>query len=576
MKSFYCMLVLVAVMSAKLFAVQDIIKTDTVGFRPGDIKYFTAIKNLTGFSIIDALSGKPVYSGSLKGPVHDNDSGDDCFLGDFSGLTLTGKYYIETGAGRSCDFRIAGDIYNEALYKTMHGFYLQRCGIDIKDKDGFSHAACHLKGADCHESTNLDCEDVDVSGGWHDAGDYGKYSVNSGISTGTMLLMFERYKDRLIPFLTGIPDEQKSAKLPDTLNEAKWNLDWMLKMQDEKTGGVFHKATPLRFPDMDVMPEADKSQYAIYEITTAATADFAAVMAIASRVFITYDSDYSARCIRAAESAWVFLELHPAIMPEGGFKNPPDTSTGNYSDADDSDERLWAAAELFSTTGSGKYNEYFLGNYKKWSPLISGSPSWRQVQEIGMVSYCMSLQPAKSQEACGKIKESLDTECMGLVSKINENGYRNLMRTEDYIWGSNAVALNYAVTLLCGAGLLNKPEYENSALEVLHYILGRNPFGMSYVTAVGAVYPMNIHHRPSVADKKIEPWPGLMAGGPNKKPQDKALKALPANTPPARCYADSRESYASNEIAINWNAPLVYVLAAFIPDINKVATAAEK
>jgi endoglucanase len=103
-------------------------------------------------------------------------------------------------------------------------------------------------------------------------------------------------------------------------------------------------------------------------------------------------------------------------------------------------------------------------------------------------------------------------------------------------------------------------------MDNLLYLLGRNTFSLSWVTRAGANPFRHPHHRPSGADNNAEPWPGLLAGGPNAGRQDAALKALPTGLPPAKIYIDDQASYASNEVAINWNAPLVFVLASTLPE----------
>jgi endoglucanase len=147
------------------------------------------------------------------------------------------------------------------------------------------------------------------------------------------------------------------------------------------------------------------------------------------------------------------------------------------------------------------------------------------------------------------------------VERTQTNGYRISMTARDYIWGSNSVVANYGMQLLVANALRPNPRHVETAVENLHYLLGRNTFSLSFVTRVGANAFRNPHHRPSGADTNADPWPGLLSGGPNRSPQDPAMKKLPAGLPPAKMFLDEQESYASNEIAINWNAPLVFLLS---------------
>jgi endoglucanase len=137
------------------------------------------------------------------------------------------------------------------------------------------------------------------------------------------------------------------------------------------------------------------------------------------------------------------------------------------------------------------------------------------------------------------------------------------MQSRDMVWGSNAVVLNQALVLLQGHWLTGRRDFLDAAQSQFDYILGRNPLGVSFVTGYGVRTPMHIHHRPSEADGIDEPVPGLLSGGPNPGRQDARDCKVPyASSVPALAWLDDNCSYASNEIAINWNAPLVYVSAA--------------
>jgi endoglucanase len=305
MKDFLLIFILLfAVADVSICAVNENIKIDMVGYLPSGSKYVVVTEKADNFAVKDVKTGKAVFFGQLKGPVADHDSGDDCYIGDFSGVTSPGEYNIEImDKGSSYNFKIGSGIFTDVFYKVMRGFYLQRCGVEVSDKEGRGHGECHVKPALFHQTTG-EQGTLDVSGGWHDAGDYGKYTVNSGISTATLLYMFERNRNKLQAFKLDIPAD---GRLPDVLAEAKYNIDWMMKMQNI-SGGVYHKVTPLRFPEMNKKPDEDSADQYIYEITSCATGDLAAVTALASRVYGPYDAAYAAKCLEAAERAWKFLD----------------------------------------------------------------------------------------------------------------------------------------------------------------------------------------------------------------------------------------------------------------------------
>ncbi len=541
------------------------VKIDQNGYLPDEFKYVIVTAKSKNFTIKRIEDNKPVFYGELRGPVSDYNSGDNCYIGNFTKFNQPGQYFIETdNAGISYNFKIGNDIFQKAFYKVMRGFYLQRCGMAVKDPNGYGHPACHLKQAILHP-TLLEKGEIDVTGGWHDAGDYGKYVVNSGISTATLLYAYERYPEKLKNFKLDL-SEQTNNSLPDILAEAKWNIDWMLKMQ-RKDGAVYHKVTTERFPDMLKKAEDDNEQQFIYEITTTATGNLAAVAAIAARVYKDFDSGFSQKCLNAAEKAWKFLYYHPEQIPASGFKNPPGTNTGQYSDGFDGDERFWAAMELFLTTGKETYKDYISKNYSYWQPVVSAPAYWWEVYVLAMLSYLYSTRKDRDEQLIDRIKNDLEKHADLLLERIEKNGYKYVLEEKDYIWGSNSVALNYAINLLVASEFLyngRSANYKQGAMEIVHYLFGRNPFSKSYVTGIGQNYVRNIHHRPSVADDLEEPYPGLLAGGPNMKKSDPVLRQLSFDTPAAKCFVDDTGSYASNEIAINWNAPLAYVLASLM------------
>ena len=540
------------------------IKVDQVGYLPEAPKLAFVVTNQPAneFLLRKVTDSTIVFRGRLSAPVNDTDSGDQVRAADFSAFRNEGRFYIEVpGVGTSWSFAIGPSVYRRAFYLTMRSFYGQRCGtaVDLGSEfPGFKHPACHLNGA-YHASSGKSGPQVSTKG-WHDAGDYGRYVVNSGISTGELLWTWEFFEPQLRNLKLNIPESNNST--PDILDEIRWNLDWMLTMQDED-GGVWHKQTSERFADF-VMPENDPLvSYVIgtgkepYKSTTA-TADFVAVLAIAARVYKPFDQTYARKCLAAAEKAWVWLQKYPSVT----FRNTEGVVTGGYGDNDPRDEIFWAAAELWRTTKHENYERYFLARYTDQVPAIAAAPpGWSRVAPLALWTY--ALDHAANKDAGNAIRQHSLKAADEIVERTNKNGYRNSLRNRDYVWGSNGVAANYGVQLLIANAIKPDVRYREAALENLHYILGRNTFSLSWVTQLGENPYRQPHHRPSQADNNREPWPGLLSGGPNRSKQDPAMRKL-AELPPAKMYLDDWESYAANEIAINWNAPLVFLLAAFL------------
>jgi len=539
------------------------IKLDQAGYSTDAPKVALVSVPARTFQVRRSGDNVEVFKGTLSAGATDRNSGDIVQAADFSGLRTAGKYYVEVpGAGRSWDFSIGPDVFWRPYYLAMRAFYGQRCGtaVDLGPEfQQYKHAACHLEGS-FHASSGKQGR-RDTVGGWHDAGDYGRYMVNSGIATGTLLWAFEMFGSKLKNIKLNIPESGNGT--PDMLNEARWNLEWMLKMQDED-GGAWHKQTSEHFCDF-IMPEEDRLPSEVIGAgtlpykSTCATADLSAVAAIAARVYQPFDKDFAARNLRAARAAWAWTERYPDVT----FKNPPGISTGEYGDPNCGDERLWAAAELWRTTGEAQYNRYFVDHYAGYLASLRTleAETWRVVAPMGLWTYALSARPDADSGVLGAVREAALQAARHTVERTRRNPYHISLGEGDFRWGSNGLVANYGMELLIANALSPDRSSVEAALDNLHYLAGRNTFSISWVTQVGEHPFRHPHHRPSGADKLPEPWPGLLSGGPNADRQDPVLGALLAGLPPAKVYSDDQGSYASNEVCINWQAMLVFLLA---------------
>ncbi|MBN2754875.1 MAG: glycoside hydrolase family 9 protein [Candidatus Goldbacteria bacterium] len=558
MKRLILLTTAVLLFTISIFSAQnDAIRVDMEGYRTLGNKFVILVGNsATSFTVKTVSGGTTVFTGTFGTAIADAASGDSVKIGDFSALTTPGEYYVAvTGLGESYNFRISDTIHTDTLTTLMRGFYGQRCGASVTlthRGTTFTHGACHLNDGTYAGSTGLSGT-KNTTGGWHDAGDYGKYSLNCGVTNGELLLMYEKYYDALEHINLGLP--YSGGALPDVLTEIKYNLDWHKKMQ-HTNGGVFHKLSN-GFPQ-GIMPTADTDTRYIFEISSAATADFAAIMAIAARVFEMYDAAYAAECLTAAQNAWAFLQANPNIVPAGGFTDG--SMGGIYGDTDDSDERLWAAVELFNTTGETTYNTYVADHYldRALTLMSDSGDDWKELHPVAYMSYMQSKQPSVNATVVNVMKAGFQNHVNTFRTRVQStNGYKFVLNSGDYYWGSNSVALNRAIRLVAASEIFGDDTYKDAAEEVLHYILGRNAMNKSYLTYVGEVYTSQPHHQPSAADGITPPWPGILAGGPNEY-----YDTIGA---PAKCYVDDAGNYTSNEVAINWMAAYAYVLAAFVP-----------
>jgi endoglucanase len=538
------------------------IKVDQVGYLPAAAKVAIVTAPAQTFVVKRSRDSKIVLKGNIGSAMKDSDTGGTVQSADFSALRRFGDYYLEVpGVGRSWTFSIRADVDSRAYYLATRAFYGQRCGtaVDLGPEfPGYKHPACHLKG-EYHESSGKSGP-YDDAGGWHDAGDYGRYIPSSSITVGTLMWAWEFYGSKLEKISLSIPESGNGT--PDILSETRWNLAWMLKMQDSD-GGVWHKQTSEKFSDF-IMPQDDTAPSEVIGTgkepykSTCATADLAAVGAIAARVYKPYDAKFAAHNLEAARKAWAWAEANPNVT----FKNPAGVVTGEYSDSQCGDERLWAAAELWRTTGESEFNKYVVAEYAKYLDKLASPPpeSWAEMSPFAVWTYLLAGRDGADSGVAAEMRQRTLAAAEGIVARTRSNPYHVSMTAEDYMWGSNGNAAQYGMQLLVANRLSPNPAYVETAADNLHYLLGRNAFSLSFVTQVGTNSVHHPHHRPSGADRNAEPWPGLLTGGPNARRQDSALKALP-DLPPAMVYADDQESYASNEVAINWQAMLVFLLA---------------
>jgi len=513
--------------------------------------------------VVDKGTGAIVYrTAFVLTSAQDPSTGFKTLKGDFSSFAREGTYQILTpSTDTSYVFTISKTVYEDVYKKSLKGFYFQRCGAALLSQNAgvYARTICHVNDAVFHSSTDHAGSKVTTLG-WHDAGDYGKYVVNAGISVGTLLLAYELFPSKVRYDDLNIPESGNGV--PDLLDEVRFELEWFLEMQDTADGGVYFKVTTANF-DAFEMPSQDVATRYIYQKSTTATGDFAAVMAQAARIYSPFDAVFSSQCLAAAQKAWQYLQSNPSIVPTGGFHNPSGTGTGEYSDGNDADERLWAAAELFVTTGADTYHNYFKSHYDA-NGIFSSTMGWQNVNSMAQLAYLTGKQLLADSAVKSQLQSGLTTYCNNLLAIVSSDGLNVSLLPADYGWGSNGYCLNNAVLLIAGFLTTSNHDFYVAALEQLNYILGCNRHNMTFVTGVGSARPMHPHHRPSASDGIVEPVPGLMAGGPDRYLDDSVLSSLfTSSTPPAACYVDDQGSYASNEIAINWNAPLVFVSGFF-------------
>jgi endoglucanase len=550
----------------------DQIKLNQLGFYTyaPKVAAITSSPSSPVFFVINQDSKDTVHRGKLSHERQSLNSSLKTHIADFSAFQSTGIYILFVpGIGYSYPFTINDQVLRTIAIASLKGYYYQRISMPLEEKYAgkwkrpAGHAdmevLIHPSAASQQRPAGTK---ISSPGGWYDAGDYNKYIVNSGITMGTLLSAYEDFPAHFDKLSTNIPETNDA--IPDILNEILYNLRWMLTMQDPHDGGVYHKCTNAAFDGM-VMPGVTTAPRYVVQKGTAASLDFAAVMAQSARILRKFKKQLPGladTCLKAATTAWAWSQNNPALIYNQNAINSqhePKITTGAYGDRDFKDEWLWAAAELYTLTKDKQYQSVLAERINDSMQL----PTWGNVRMLGFYSLIRheKLLPLELSAAIRSTKTKLVIFADRYLQSADQNAFQTVMgqSRRDFNWGSNSNAANQGVVLINAYFITKNKKYLDYALGNLDYLLGRNATGYCFVTGLGSKSPMYPHHRPSVADKIPEPVPGLLAGGPNPGRQDKCKYEY---TEPETAYTDLECSYASNEIAINWNAPLVYLANA--------------
>ena len=509
---------------------------------------------------IENLDGEEVFAGKTGAWKYWELSGDSVRVADFSDLSEPGEYVLYVNdTSFSYPFKIGSHLYSDLSNAVLKSYYFARCGVDI---DSIHGGVWHRKAGhpDTSVVVHVSAADgfrpkgtvISSPGGWYDAGDYGKYVVNSGITTYTLLLSSELNTEYHQQQNLNIPESDN--RIPDILDETLVNLKWMLTMQDPNDGGLYHKLTTKNFVGF-VMPTETHEQRYVVQKSTAAALDFAATMAHSVKILNSYElNDLAEQAQQSANAAYNWALRNPEVF----YHQPEDISTGGYGDISLKDEWFWAAAEMYLLTGNPQYREMMLEKYQK--PL---TPTWNQVQTLGVISILNS----EKRNEFPDMEADFMTHVDNLIAKEETSPY--VVSIDKFAWGSNSDVANDGMLKRIAFGLSGNEKYLTSAQNDLDYLLGRNATGYSFITGYGAKSPKHPHQRISSADGVEAPMPGFLAGGPNISVMNDCNPIeVKRSSYPAKSYIDVECSYSTNETAINWNAPLVFLVSA-LDDIDR-------
>ena len=571
------------------------IRFNQVGFTPDGPKRFvvaTAAAQRLPWRLV-RTDGIVAASGRSEPFGPDSASGERVHRVVVTARLAPGTYRLVVAGVSSRPVVVSDRPFRGLFRNAMSFFYQQRAGepirADLVQRQDLARAAGHaaevvgcFTGVDRTGMRWPGCSyQLDVTGGWYDAGDHGKYVVNGGISTWALLNTYERGVRRS-PRAAALADgalrlPERGNGVPDLLDEARVEVAFLLSMQVPEgartpvlrgrrietiaAGGlVHHKVSDIRWTPLPTAPADDREPRALFPPSTAATLNLAAVAAHCARVWRTIDLPFARRCLAAATRAWAAAEREPALIFDDRFEG-----SGGYGDADLSDERFWAAAELYATTGDPAYRQALLR-----SPLFSAAATreigWADVSTAGTITLLTVPNRLSSRELAGQ-RRALLTTANADLARIDRGAYGVPYGPTRYPWGSNGAMLNVATVMGVAYDLTGRAAYREGIVDTLDYMLGRNPLDRSFVTGFGARPMRHPHHRfwaQQANPRYPAPPPGVLSGGPNDTTMtDEIARTMKGRCRPQRCWRDDYRAFTQNEVAINWNAPLVWI-ASFL------------
>ncbi|MGN9843106.1 glycoside hydrolase family 9 protein [Nonomuraea sp. H19] len=551
------------------------VRVNMVGYLPSGPKKATVVTDATTALDWELKNAEKatVAKGKTTPKGVDASSGQNVHTLDFSSYRRPGKDYTITADGEtSRPFDIAADLYDQLPVDALKFYYTQRSGIEILDslRPGYGRPAGHVGVAPNQGDVSVPCQpgvcdySLDVKGGWYDAGDHGKYVVNGGISVYQLMAAYERDKAAFKDGQLDIPESGNGR--PDILDEARWEQEFLLSMQVPEgkpfAGMAHHKIHDQNWTGLPLLPHLDPQPRELHPTSTAATLNLAATAAQAARLFAPYDAEFAARNLTAARKAWAAAKANPAR-----YADPNDGNGGGaYSDGDVSDEFYWAAAELYITTGEKEFKDFVLA-----SPHHTGDIwrdrgfDWGNTAQLGRLDLA-TVPNALPDRA--RVRQSVVEGAEKYLAIQRAHAYGLPYNPPDFDWGSNNLVLNNMVVMAIAYDLNGQEKYRAAVREGMDYILGRNALNQSYVTGYGEVASKNQHSRwyARQLDPALpNPPHGTLSGGPNSSIQDPLAQRLLQGCKPQFCYIDHIESWATNELTINWNSPLAWV-SAFLAD----------
>jgi endoglucanase len=564
------------------------VRVNQVGYLPHGPKHATLVTEATepvAWSLRDG-TGNAVANGTTSARGVDAASGQNVHTIDFSSVTAGGTgFTLQADGEASHPFDISGTAFKQLRSDALQFFYIQRSGIAIDGSlvgDQFARPAGHVGVAPNQGDTDVPCQPevcdyrLDVRGGWYDAGDHGKYVVNGGIATYQLLNAFERTKTA---FSAGggaalgdgtLRVPERGNKVPDILDEARWELEFLMRMQvpagQQLAGMAHHKMHDQNWTGLPLQPEDDAQLRELHPASTAATLNLAATAGQCARLYAPYDTAFANKCLASAKTAYTAAKANPSMFASDADSN----GGGAYGDRDVSDEFYWAAVELYLTTGAQQYltdltaSPHHTGDV--FTPTGFNWPATAALGRLDLATVPNGLPAADRQ----RVRQSVVTGAESYLATLTAEAYGLPMpgARNNYFWGSNSNIINNLIVLATAYDLTRDKKYQAGAVQGMDYILGRNALNHSYVTGWGEVSSQNQHSRifAHQLDASLpNPPAGSISGGANAGLDDPFAANLLAGCAPQFCFVDDINSFSTNEVAVNWNSALSWI-SSFLAD----------
>lgn len=401
------------------------------------------------FYVCEEESGRVVYTGQIMKSVYNEKTGEYDCQGYFNDLKKPGRYYIYSDeVGDSYSFEIKENIYDEVFNKACKKYYVNRCGIGLSERYAGekSRSACHTAMAKLKEDPD---SQIDVSGGWH-LGANAERDTALGCRISENLLLAFELNPSAFTDVTNIPESGNG--IPDILEEVKYEMDWLLKMQDSKTGGVYGAALTDESKSLDIYT----APVYVTPVDLKATISFAAAASRFSYLYRQYDQEYATICIKAADRAWsCFLNNQKVKDDTAAFK---------------------AAASLYRATGAESFS-LVLQEYFERDDLEELFDSDENIF-LGAVTY-LSTKQQVDVDMCTKLMKYLMRRSEKIAQRASSSGYLTTYSEDD---SSFSKMLDDMRCLTVTDHIIYNHEYTTIIENHVHYLMGMNPLALNYVT----------------------------------------------------------------------------------------------